>query len=91
MQQRRYDEQRKKRLKTVELIVEESEWDPHPSQRSADSVVRVRIAWSEAEVRRQVKSAGGRWNPQRGVWELRYERVVALGLEGRITGGGESI
>jgi len=87
----RYDEQRKRRLKTVELIVEESEWDPHPPRRSADSLDHVRVAWSEVEVRRQVKSAGGRWNPQQGVWELRYERVVALGLEGRIIGGGEGI
>jgi hypothetical protein len=31
-----------------------------------------------------VKTAGGRWNPARRLWELRYELVVALGLEDRI-------
>jgi hypothetical protein len=31
-----------------------------------------------------VKRAGGTWNPDRKVWELRYDRAVALGLEGRI-------
>ena len=67
----RYDEQHKKRFKTVELIVEESQWEPDPSQRSAASLVHVRVAASEVEVRRQVKSAGGKWNPQRGVWEAR--------------------
>jgi len=39
---------------------------------------------SEIVVRRQVKNAGGRWNLQRGVWELRYDQVVALGLAERI-------
>jgi len=31
-----------------------------------------------------VQEAGGQWDPQRRLWELRYERVVALGLAGRI-------
>jgi hypothetical protein len=84
----RYDEQRKKRFKTVELIVEESDWEPAGCQRAAESVVRVRIALPELEVRNQVKRAGGRWDPQRRVWELRYDRVVALGLADRIVEGG---
>ncbi len=29
--------------------------------------------------------AGGKWNPMRRVWELRYDRVVELGLERRIS------
>ena len=32
----------------------------------------------------RVKQAGGTWNPERRVWQLRYDRVVALGLNGRI-------
>jgi len=87
----RYDEQHKKRFKTVELIVEESEWEPDTHQRAAESVVQVRVAVSEVEVRRRVKSVGGRWNPQRGVWGLRYDRVVALGLGGRIVRDNGSI
>ncbi|HJY82934.1 MAG TPA: hypothetical protein VKK81_17855 [Candidatus Binatia bacterium] len=43
----RYDERRQKRFKTVELIVEESDWPPHTSQRAAESVVALRIARSE--------------------------------------------
>jgi len=35
-------------------------------------------------VRDRVKQAGGTWNPERRVWQLRYDRVVALGLHGRI-------
>jgi hypothetical protein len=87
----RYDEERKKRVKTVELIVEESEWEPTLSRRVGESLVRVRVALPEVEVRSQVKRAGGRWDPQRRVWELRYDRVVALGLADRIVKDGESI
>jgi hypothetical protein len=87
----RYDEQHKKRFKTGEFIVEESEWAPPTSQRSADSVGHGRVAVSEDAVRRHVKGAGGKWNPQQGVWELPYERVVAFGLSGRVGGDNESI
>src|SRR5712691_4583903 len=73
----RYDEQRKRRFKTVEVIVKEREWEPCSPQRSAESLVHIRVAWPEGEVRRQVKRAGREWHPQPGVWELRYDRVVA--------------
>ena len=84
----RYDEQRKKRFKTVELIVEEGDWEPHRSRRAGERVVQIWIALPEVEVRRQVKRAGGRWDPQRRVWELRYDQVVALGLEDRVMAAG---
>ncbi len=87
----RYNEQQKKRFKIVELIVEESDWKPDACQRGAESLVRVRVAWPEVEMRRQVKGVGGKWNPQQGVWELRYDRVIVLGLEERILGNNESI
>jgi hypothetical protein len=31
-----------------------------------------------------VRQAGGKWNPARRVWELSYDRAVALGLKDRI-------
>jgi hypothetical protein len=80
----RYDEQYRKRLKTVELIVEEEAWVPSSPPLAGDTIVSLRVALSEAAIRSQVKGAGGMWNPQRRVWELRYDRVVALGLERRI-------
>jgi hypothetical protein len=33
-----------------------------------------------------VKKAGGVWDAERKVWELAYEQVERLGLEGRIVG-----
>jgi len=43
-----------------------------------------RVAFADAAVRDRVKQAGGTWNPERRVWQLRYDHVVALGLKSRI-------
>jgi hypothetical protein len=77
----RYDAARKKRIKTVELVVAEADWRP---RFAPDEIVAVRVAFSEVAIRRRVKQAGGAWNPDRAVWHLRYDRVVALGLRRRI-------
>ena len=82
----RYDTQRKKRFKTVELIVAEREWEPPPPRFAADTIVGVHVGFAEVEVREQVKQAGGKWNRRRKVWELRYEQVVAFKLEARMVG-----
>ncbi len=87
----RYDEQHKKRCKTVELIVEECGWDPAAGQWPADRLVPVRVTASEVALRQQVKRVGGKWNPQRGVWEVRYDQVIALGLADRIVASQTSI
>lgn len=80
----RYDEKRQKRLKTVELIVEEAEWHGPTAVPKKPDIVHIAISFSEKDLRQQVKQRGGRWNPQRGLWEVRYEQVVALGLRERI-------
>ncbi len=50
----------------------------------ADAIVALRVGWLEKELRDTVKTAGGRWHPERRLWELLYDRVVELGLEDRI-------
>ena len=87
----RYDAEQKKRWKTVELIIEEHEWEPSLAPPAADQMMYLRVAGGEVDLRRQVKAAGGKWRPQQQVWELRYDQVVALGLTGRIVEGRESI
>jgi hypothetical protein len=84
----RYDEQRQKRLKTVELIIEEEPWTPLEAPPPADVLVPSRIALSEVRLRQQVKQLGGRWDPRRQVWEVRYAQAVALGLAERIIDSG---
>lgn len=78
----RYDEQRRKRFKTVELIVDESPWTPPPIK--PDKLVAVRVELNEVELQRKVKLADGKWFPRDKVWYLRYDQAVALGLESRI-------
>src|SRR5262245_12888452 len=84
----RYDEQRQRRLKTVELIVEEEPWTPLAAAPPVDALVPIRLALSEVMLRQQVKQVGGRWDPRRQVWEVRYTQAVALGLAERIIDSG---
>jgi hypothetical protein len=79
----RQDVQRQKRFKTVELIVAEWPWTPPPRRRK-ESLVFVKVAFSERELRRQIKDVGGVWNPDKQAWEIRYDHAVALGLTPRI-------
>ena len=81
----RYDAARRKRLKTVELIVDEVDWEPRHFK--AETMVGVRVAWGEAELAGRVKQAGGVWNRSKRLWSLRYDRALKLGLRDRIAGG----
>jgi hypothetical protein len=71
-------------VKTVEIIVEESEHQPRPRRLRDDQIVAVRIGWKEFDLQRQVKQAGAKWNPTERLWELRYDQVVKLDLAERI-------
>ena len=77
----RCDAARKKRIKTVELVVAESAREP---RFAPDEIVALRVAFTDVATRTRVKRAGGAWNPDRTVWQLRYDRVVAFGLRRRI-------
>jgi hypothetical protein len=79
----RYDTERCLRFKTVELIVEQAPWSP-PTRIAGATLVGVRVGAKEVELQRQVKQAGGRWNPAERVWEMPYSRAMALGLKNRI-------
>ena len=79
----RYDKARQKRLKTVELIVDEQDWIPGviiPTHRS----VAIKIGFGESELREKVKQAGGYWNPDQKAWILSYREVLKMGLERRM-------
>ena len=75
----RYDEGTKRRFKTVEIIVSEAPWNPEPFR-----MVFVSVEAWETKLRTEILSAGGRWNPKRGKWRLRYNRAVKLGLKSRV-------
>jgi hypothetical protein len=84
----RYDARRRKRFKTVELLVAERDWPPPSPGSAPDRLVAVPIAFGELALRHRVKQAGGIWNPERRVWELRYDCAVTLGLADRIVSPG---
>ena len=77
----RYDAVQNKRYKTVEIIVDEVDWEPTPRP---DELVAIKLAYGELALREKVKAAGGRWNPTRQVWELPYIEVLNLSLENRM-------
>jgi hypothetical protein len=87
----RYDAQRKKRFKTVELLVAERDWEPPRSRFTDYQIVWLCVAFADAATRQRVKQAGGTWNPTRRLWQLRYDRAIALGLGSRIVADPASI
>lgn len=77
----RYDIARRKRYKTVELIVDTVDWDP---QLNPETPVLVQVKGLEAYTAEQIRAAGGVWNAQFELWELRYAAAVELGLSEQI-------
>src|SRR5690242_16425995 len=80
----RYDEQRKKRFKTVELIIEEADWEPVAKPFKDHEIVGVQIGYEEKDLRDKVREAGGTWNRTQKLWQIRYGRAVKLGLKRRV-------
>ncbi len=75
----RYDETRRKRLKTVEIVVEEVPWTA--PQRH---LVLVAVKPWETALHARLKKAGGRWTGDGPFWSVRYDRAVKLGLAARM-------
>jgi hypothetical protein len=80
----RYDEETQKRLKTVELIVEKSDWVPPAPKFFADTLVPLRIEGYEKDLRAKVKATGGRWNQEKQLWFVQYGKIVGTTLEKHI-------
>jgi hypothetical protein len=80
----RYDAGSGKRFKTVELLVSERDWSPPRPRLAPDQLVWLRVPFADAVDRGRVKQAGGAWHPEHKLWQLRYDRVVALGRTRRI-------
>jgi len=80
----RYDTEKKRRIKTIELIIAEEPWQPSSRRIPANKIIHVRVKYGEVELGRQVRAAGGTWNRAKRVWELPYGEVLRLGLTERI-------
>jgi hypothetical protein len=89
----RYDALKRKRFKTVELIVAEEDWDPPAPppdttvakpERRTTPIVPLRIHYTEKDLQRQVKAIGGTWDANKKLWYAPEEYVRRIGLAGRI-------
>lgn len=80
----RYDEASRTRIKTVEIIVEKTDWTPPQPKFSDDTLVPVQIAFAENELKNSAKAAGGRWNPEKRVWFIAYGKIKGTELEKHI-------
>ena len=74
----RYDAEKRRRMKTVELIEEELPWIP------VAAIYLVKIPYEDVDLRQKVKEAGGQWNAQKKAWHLNGTMVRRLGLEDRV-------
>jgi len=83
----KYDAEHRKKIKTVELLVEEQEWKIENRKTPHNKIVYVRVEYGETNIGRLVRAAGGAWNREKRVWELPYREVQALDLVDRIVEG----
>lgn len=79
----RYDDQKRKRFKTIGPIIEESYWAP-PGCVSGGAMAGVRVVFEEAELQRRVKRARSKWNLVKRGWEIHYDQAVAVIVKKRI-------
>jgi len=80
----RYDAITKQRLKTVELIIEKTDWEPPPEKFTADTLVAVKVEGYETDLRKLIKDAGGKWKPEQKLWHVRYGNIKGSPLEKHI-------
>lgn len=78
----RFDEKRRMRLKTVEIVVEERPVDS-PRFRDED-IVPVTVAFDETDLRGLLRKMRARWEPELKVWFVRYGLIRGTALESRI-------
>jgi hypothetical protein len=77
-----YNWQKRKRITTVELIIDSRNWQPKKIANTA--IVKVKIDYEEIGLREKIKEKGGKWNSERRVWELPFGKVKELGLQSRM-------
>jgi hypothetical protein len=80
----RYDEQKLMMYKTTEIIIEDKPWQENPEKILKNKIMNLRIDYNEVELRNRIKACGGKWNYQRKVLQLSYEKVKELDLLDRI-------
>ena len=76
--------QQKKRYKTVGLIVKQEGCESPGTPFKGETIVGLKWLREKRRWPAGFKHAGGVWKRDKRLWELCYDRVRAVGLEGRI-------
>ena len=86
----RYDEKKRTRYTTVELIVDKQpyakgflfkKYAPLYSEDEYSPLLNVKISYQDIEMRMKIKDAGGIWDSEKKYWKLDKHQVISLGLE----------
>jgi len=80
----RYDAESGQRLKTVELVIEKTDWKPPLARLAPEAQVPFRVPASDLALRAIIKAAGGKWNPDERLWFVRYGNIEGTPLERHI-------
>ncbi len=79
-----YDPEKGIKQKTVELLEEQKPWSTKRQFIPSNKIMHLQVDYGEVQIGQLIKSCGGRWNKEKGYWELAYREVRILGLENRI-------
>jgi len=80
----KYDLINKRKIKTVELVVENEPWEMDLNRIPANKLIRLRVNFGEVKIGKLIRAAGGKWHHEKKYWQLPYREVIALGLDDRI-------
>jgi hypothetical protein len=58
----RYDENKQKQIKTVEIVVSERDWSPPPPKYTSSTIVGLKVGVNENDQQLQIKALGGQWD-----------------------------
>lgn len=72
----RYDVVNDEHVKTAEIAV--ARWRGTQLNRFRDrDLVAVEVSYTEIRLREELKTAGGRWDPEEKLWHVRYGTIKA--------------
>jgi len=77
----RYDRDKRKQFKTIEIIISESDWIPPPPKYAESDLVALRIGYEEKSLQEQAKALGAKWDRQQKIWLIRYGSIAGTAME----------
>ena len=80
----RYDDQKKMMHKTIEIIIESKPFEASNKKTPIYKNMDIRIGYNEVVLRSRIRACGGRWDPQKKLWNLSYQKIKELDLLDRI-------